>query len=262
MPSHNVALITGASRGIGKQLAVDFARRGYDVACLARSTAASPSKLPGTVDETVELVRQQGRRAFGLGCDLQSEEQLNAAVEQTYAEFGRVDVLINNAAIAIPGPTLPQPLRKWRLAVEININAPLALMKAVCPRMAAGGGGRVINMSSVAAVTPEFGRASYTVTKVALESLTQCLAYELAPTVAVNAVRIDVPIWTEGFVFTLPGMDTSDFEDPVIMTDVCDWLCRQPLDYTGQIVTIAALRAQGSVRPRTRAGDRRADRGA
>ncbi len=257
MSSNQVAFITGASRGIGKQLAIDFAQHGYDVVCLARSTTDQPTKLPGTVDATAELVRQHGRRALALGVDLQVEDQLRAAVDRAYDEFGRLDVLINNAAIAIPGPTLPQPMRKWRLAMEINVNAPLALMMAACPRMTEAGGGHVINVSSEAAVFPEFGRASYTVTKAALESLNQCMAHELKPSgIAVNVMRIDVPIWSEGFVFTLQGMDTSDFEDPVIMSDACLWIADQPATYTGHILTITGMREQGIIRPRTRVGQR------
>ncbi|HUI25689.1 MAG TPA: SDR family oxidoreductase [Candidatus Kryptonia bacterium] len=259
MSTNKVAFITGASRGIGKQLAVDFAARGYDVVCVARSTGEKPTKLPGTVDETAELVRRHGRRALALGVDLQVEEQLRDAVDRTYRELGRIDVLLNNAAIAIPGPTLPQPMRKWRLAMEINVNAPLALMMAACPRMTQGDGGHVINVSSEAAVFPEFGRASYTVSKAALESLNQCMAYELKDAkIGVNVVRIDVPIWSEGFAFTLGDMDTSDFEDPVIMSDACLWLIDQPHTYTGQILTITGLRKRGIVRPRTRVGKRAA----
>ena len=257
MTSARVAFITGASRGIGKQLAIDFAAHGYDVVCLARSTSDRPTKLPGTVDETAELVRRQGRRALALGVDLQDEAQLRAAVDRTFDELGRIDVLVNNAAIAVPGPTLPQPMRKWKLAVEINVNAPLVLMQAACPRMGAAGGGHVINVSSGAVEMPEFGRASYTVTKAALESLTRCLAQELAGNnVAVNVMRIDVMIWSEGFVFTLPAIDTSDFEDAGIMSDACLWLVQQPLSYTGKILTITGLREQGIVRPRTRVGPR------
>ncbi len=257
MTSARVVFITGASRGIGKQLAVDFAANGYDVVCLARSTSDQPTKLPGTVDETAELVRGQGRRALALGVDLQNEAELGAAVDRAFDEFGRSDVLINNAAIAVPGPTLPQPMRKWRLAMEINVNAPLVLMQAACPRMGAAGGGHVINVSSGAVDMPEFGRASYSVSKAALESLTRCLAPELVDSnVAVNVVRIDLTIWSEGFVFTLPGVDTSDFEDAVIMSDACLWLAQQPLSYTGKILTITGLREQGIVRPRTRVGAR------
>jgi len=257
MESNRVAFITGASRGIGKQLAIDFAAKGWDIVCLARSTSDKPTKLPGTVDETAELVRSRNRRALALGIDLQAEEQLRDAVERTYREFGRIDVLINNAAIAVPGPTLPQPMRKWRLAMEINLNAPLALMMAACPRMAQAGGGHVINVSSEAAVFPEFGRASYTVSKSALESLNQCMAHELKNSkIAVNVMRIDVPIWSEGFAFTLGDMDTSDFEEPVITSDACLWLVGQPFSYTGHIETITRMRERGIVRPRTRVGKR------
>jgi NAD(P)-dependent dehydrogenase (short-subunit alcohol dehydrogenase family) len=257
MADSKVAFITGASRGIGKQLAIDFGRNGYDVVCLARSTSDHPTKLPGTVEETADLVRAEGRRALAIGVDLQNEEQLRSAVDHTYNELGRIDVLINNAAIAIPGATLPLPMRKWRLAMEINVNAPLALMQAVGPRMREAGGGHVINVSSEAAVFPEFGRASYTVSKAALESLNQCMAFELKPArIAVNVMRIDVPIWSEGFVFTLEGMDTSDFEDPVIMSDACLWIARQGTDVTGKILTITGLREQGVIRPRTRVGAR------
>lgn len=257
MTSSRVAFITGASRGIGKQLAIDFAAQGYDVVCLARSTSDRPTKLPGTVDETAELVRRQGRRALALGVDLQDEGQLRAAVVRAYEELGRIDVVVNNAAVAVPGPTLPQPMRKWRLAMEVNVNAALVLMQAACPRMASAGGGHVINVSSEAVGMPEFGRASYTVSKAALESLSGCLAYELTGSnVAVNVVRIDVMIWTEGFVFTLPGIDTSEFEDPVVMSDACLWLVQQPHDYTGKVLTITGLRDQGIVRPRTRVGQR------
>jgi NAD(P)-dependent dehydrogenase (short-subunit alcohol dehydrogenase family) len=121
--------------------------------------------------------------------------------------------------------------------------------------MAAGGGGRVVTVSSGAAVTPSFGRASYTATKLALEGLSQSLAHDLAGRVAVNCIRIDLPIWTEGFDATLPeNFDTSFFEDAVIMTDAVLWLAGQDLACTGQILTLGALRERGIVRPVTRAG--------
>ncbi|HEY8489847.1 MAG TPA: SDR family NAD(P)-dependent oxidoreductase [Dehalococcoidia bacterium] len=250
-----VAVITGASRGIGRQLAVDFARAGYDVACLARSTAESPSKLPGTVDETAELVRAEGRRALALAVDVRDEAAVAAAAERVYGELGRCDVLVNNAAVAVPGRTLELPTGRWRLAVDVNLNGPLYTVYYFAPRMAEHGGGSVINISSGAAAAPEFGRTSYTVTKAALESLTRCLAHELRDQgIAVNCIRLELPVWSEGFVFTLGDVDRSRFEDPVIMSDAALWLARQPREYTGQVVTIGELRALGAVRPPTRAG--------
>ncbi len=254
--SSPVAVITGASRGIGKQLAVDFAAAGYDVVCLARSTSDSPTKLPGTVDQTAELVWGAGQRALALPLNVQVEEEVFAAADRVYNEFGRCDVLINNAAIAVPGRTLDLPTRRWRLAVEINLNGPYYMMMAFCPRMAAAGGG-VINISSGAAVTPQFGRASYTVTKLALESLTECMAFELQQDrIAVNCIRLELSVWSEGYAFTLPGVDTSEFEDPVIMSDAALWLARQPKEYTGRVLTIAQMRELGAVRPKTRIADR------
>ena len=253
-----LTVITGASRGIGRQLALDFAAAGYDVVCLARSTSDSPTKLPGTVDETAELVRAAGRRALALPLNVQNEDEVARVAERVYEEFGRCDVLINNAAVAVPGRTLDLPTRRWRMAVDVNLNGPYYMMMYFCPRIAGSGGGSVINISSGAAVTPEFGRVSYTVTKAALEALTLGMAYELTPlNIAVNCIRLELSVWSEGYAFTLPGVDTSAFEDPVIMSDAALWLARQPRDYTGHILTIGELRAMGVVRPRTRIADRR-----
>ncbi len=127
-------------------------------------------------------------------------------------------------------------------------------MAEICPRMVEAGHGRVINISSRVAVQPEFGRVSYTSTKRALEGLTESLAVELSGSgVSVNAIRLEVDVWTEGYAFTLgEDADTSKFEDPVVMSDACLWIVDQPADYTGKVVTIADLRELGGVRPPTR----------
>jgi NAD(P)-dependent dehydrogenase (short-subunit alcohol dehydrogenase family) len=252
--SNPVAVVTGASRGIGRRLCVDLASAGYDLVCVARTSRSAPSKLPGTVEETAEAVARTGRRALAVGLDVQDEAGVAALASRVYDEFGRCDVLVNNAAVAPPRPALSDAVRRWRLAVDVNLNGPFYLMYHLCPRMAAAGGGCVVNVSSGAAVTPSFGRPSYTATKLALEGLTQALAFELADRVAVNCIRIDMPIWTEGFDATLPAdFDTSFFEDAVIMSDAVLWLLRQDRGYTGQILTLGELRARGVVRPETRA---------
>lgn len=250
-----VAVITGASRGIGKQLAVDFGRSGYDVVCLARSNKEAPSKLPGTIEETADLVRETGANALALPLNVQNEEEVQEAADRVYAEMGRCDVLINNAAVAVPGKTLDQPTKRWRLAVDVNVNGPLYMMYYFCPRMRGGGGGRVINISSGASDAPEFGRVSYTVTKRALEAMTEAMAFELAEgKVAVNCIKLELAVWSEGFAFTLGDVDTSGFEDPVIMSDAALWLAKQPVEYTGKVLTIAKFREMGVVRPVTKVG--------
>ena len=248
-----VAVVTGASRGIGKRLCADLAAAGYDVVCTARTSNAARAKLPGTVEETAELIERAGRRAMPVALDVQDEPAVAALVDRVYREWGRCDVLVNNAAVAPPTPALEDSIRRWRLAVDVNLNGPFYAMYHCCPRMAATGG-RVINVSSAAAVTPSFGRASYTATKRALEGLTEALAHDLAGRVAVNCIRIDMPIWTEGFDATLPSdFDRSWFEDAIIMTDAVCWLIAQPIEYTGKILTLGELRARGVVRAETRA---------
>jgi NAD(P)-dependent dehydrogenase (short-subunit alcohol dehydrogenase family) len=250
-----VALVTGASRGIGRRLCEDLARAGFDVVCTARTSNASRAKLPGTVEETAALVEAAGRRAMPVALDVQDEPAVAALAERVYGAWGRCDLLINNAAVAPPRPALDDSIKRWRLAVDVNLNGPFYAMFHLCPRMAAAGGGRVINVSSGAAVTPSFGRASYTATKLALEGLTESLAHDLAGKVAVNCIRIDMPIWTEGFDATLPpDFDKSWFEDAAIMTDAVLWLVRQDLTYTGKILTLGELRTRGVVRAQTRHG--------
>ena len=250
-----VAVVTGASRGIGRRLCEDLGRAGFDVVCTARTSNASRAKLPGTVEETATLVEAAGRRAMPVALDVQDEPAVAALAERVYGTWGRCDLLINNAAVAPPRPALDDSIKRWRLAVDVNLNGPFYAMFHFCPRMAAAGGGHVINVSSGAAVTPSFGRASYTATKLALEGLTESLAHDLAGRVAVNCIRIDMPIWTEGFDATLPAdFDRSWFEDAAIMTDAVLWIARQDLTYTGKVLTLGDLRTQGVVRAQTRHG--------
>ncbi|HEX5939833.1 MAG TPA: SDR family NAD(P)-dependent oxidoreductase [Dehalococcoidia bacterium] len=253
--SKPVAVITGASRGIGKQLAIDFAGAGYDIVCLARSSQEAPSKLPGTIEETAELVRGAGGNALALPLNVQNEDEVREVADRVYAELGRCDVLINNAAVAVPGRTLDQPTKRWRLAIDVNVNGPLYMMYYLCPRMREAGGGRVINISSGASDAPEFGRVSYTVTKRALEALTEAMSFELADgNVAVNCIKLELAVWSEGFAYTLGDVDTSGFEDPTIMSDAALWFAQQPFDYTGKVLTIAQLREMKVVRPVTKVG--------
>lgn len=244
-----VALVTGASRGIGKRLCADLARAGYDVVCAARSSAEHPSKLPGTIEETAKLVTDAGRRAWPVALDVRDEDAVRDLVERVHAEWGRIDLVVNNAAVAPEKPALEDSTKRWRLALDVNVNGPFYLIYYAAPRMAAAGGGRIINVSSSAAVLPEFGRASYTVTKTALEALTATMAHDLREKqVAVNTLRLDLMVWTEGFAATLGDPAAYRMEDAVIMSDAVLWMAKQPLAWTGHLETITSLRAKGVVR--------------
>jgi NAD(P)-dependent dehydrogenase (short-subunit alcohol dehydrogenase family) len=250
--SRPVAVVTGASRGIGKQFCIDLAKHGYDVVATARSSDDSRGKLPGTIDESAALARREGARALAVALDVRDEEAVIKLADRVYDAFGRCDLVVNNAALAPPKAALDDTTKRWRLAVDVNINGPFYFVFHFAPRMAAGGGGRIVNISSAASQLPSFGRASYTTTKAALEAMTRSLGHDLAPKhVAVNCIRLEVPVWTEGFAETLPpGLDLG-FEDPVIMSDALLWFARQPLEVTGEVLTIAELRERGAVRPFT-----------
>jgi NAD(P)-dependent dehydrogenase (short-subunit alcohol dehydrogenase family) len=245
-----VALVTGASRGIGKRLCADLAAAGYDVVCIARSSDASRGALPGTIEETAALVRAAGRRALAVALDVRDEEGVAALAGRVFGEWGRCDLLVNNAALAPPKPALEDTTKRWRLGVEVNVNGPFYFVYYFAPRMKPGEG-RIVNISSGASQAPEFGRASYTTTKAALEAMTRSLAHDLRGRTALNCIQLELPVWTEGFAATLPPGVDFPFEDPVIMSDAVLWLARQPLDVTGQVLTIAELRARGAVRPFT-----------
>jgi 3-oxoacyl-[acyl-carrier protein] reductase len=249
--AHPVALVTGASRGIGKRLCTDLARAGYDVVCTARSSQDHPGRLPGTIDETAQLVRAQGRRALAVSLDVRDEEAVVTLAERVYGEWGRCDLLVNNAALAPPKPALQDSTKRWRMSVDVNLNGPFYLIYHLAPRMVEAGEGRVINISSGVSQMPEFGRASYMTTKAALEAMTRALAYDLSGKVAVNCIQLEVAVWTEGFAATLPEDTPLPFEDAVIMSDAVLWFARQPLDFTGRVMNIAELRKLGAVRPVT-----------
>jgi NAD(P)-dependent dehydrogenase (short-subunit alcohol dehydrogenase family) len=220
------------------------------VVCTARSTEQSRGRLPGTIEETAALVRAEGRRAMPVALDVRDEEGVAALAERVFGEWGRCDLVVNNAALAPPKPALEDSTKRWRLGVEVNVNGPFYFVYYFAPRMAPGAG-RFVNISSGASQMPGFGRASYTTAKAALEAMTRSLAHDLRGKVAVNCIRLELPVWTEGFAATLPPDVALPFEDPVIMSDAVLWLARQPIEVTGEVLEIGELRAKGAVRPFT-----------
>ncbi len=246
-----VAVVTGASRGIGKRLCVDLARAGYDIVCTARSSQDRPGKLPGTNEETARLVSDEGRRAMPVALDVRDEEGVARLAARVYSEWGRCDLLVNNAALAPPKPALEDSTKRWRTGVDVNVNGPFYMVYYFAPRMVEAGEGRVINISSGVSQMPEFGRASYMTTKAALEAMTRALAFDLSGKVAVNCIQLEVAVWTEGFAATLPEDAPVQFEDAVIMSDALLWFAKQSIDYTGKVLSIAQLREMGVVRPFT-----------
>ena len=219
--SGRVAIVTGASRGIGKGIAEAFASEGAAVAVAARTEAVWDPRLPGTIHETVAEIEAAGGRAIAIRADLAKPDEVDRLVEQTRAALGPIDLLVNNAALTVPGrppkdqsaapgPT-PQaapksqkevpanmgrgsflnfPLKGFRLHFEIGLFASYRLMQLVLPDMIDAGRGAIVNISSQAAFIPGDGPYekpgrptgfAYGGNKAALHHLTQAVAFEMAP---------------------------------------------------------------------------------
>ncbi len=165
-----VALVTGASSGLGRATAIALARAGADVALVARSE----EELEGTEQE----VSKAGRRALVLPTDLANAEEIAAAVERTVGEFGRVDVLVNAAGTDAPGTVEELDVGGWDRTLSVNLRAPFLLSKAVFPHMRGANGGTIVNVSSVAGKKGWANASAYCASKFGLTGLTQALADE------------------------------------------------------------------------------------
>ncbi len=242
-----VALVTGASRGVGRAIALALAEAGADVACAARASDDAPQKLPGTVDATAREVEARGRRGLALRTDLSRPADVEAMVARTIAVFGRLDVLVNNAAITFAGD-VDLAMKRWDLVMEVNLRAPVLAIKAALPGMIERRSGAILNVSSAASVMPIPGLLVYGVSKAALERLTTGVAAQVRPHgIAVNCFRIDVPIASEGFVYNAPELDKSDWEPMEVGAEGALWMLAQPPTYTGQVMGITDLRRQHGV---------------
>jgi citronellol/citronellal dehydrogenase len=237
-----VVLVTGASRGVGAAIAVAAAAEGAHVACVARSTDAAPKRVPGTLDETVGAIIDAGGSAIAIPADLSVPDDIEAMVATTVQHFGGLDVLVNNAAVTFVGD-VDIDLKKHDLIMAINVQAPLLAVRAALPHMREAGRGRIIGLSSQAALRPVPGLMSYGMSKLALERMTTDLARQFHPDrIAVNCFRIDIPVASEGTLANLGDVDLSDWEPTSVPAEGVLWMVRQPDDYSGYCESMWELR--------------------
>ena len=155
-----VAIVTGGSRGLGKDTAVSLAREGAAVVIAARTEHEGQSRIPGTMDDTIRLVEEAGGRGLAIRCDITNEDDITATVQKTIETFGRIDILVNNAAVNVQGNVQTLQMRHWNLAFRVNVTGPLLFCRAVLPHMIQGGWGHIVNVSSGAGIGP--GEGPYT----------------------------------------------------------------------------------------------------
>jgi 7-alpha-hydroxysteroid dehydrogenase len=231
------AIVTGASRGLGREIALALASDGAAVAVVGRTENVWDERLPGTIGETVAEIEAIGGRALAIRADLLDRDDIARLVGDARDALGPITILVNNAAFTAPGrppkpgddaraklakaqqggvkadfpPVLGTPLGAYRRHFEIAVFAAYQLIQLVCPDMMAAGIGSIVNISSVASRLPGDGPYAdrsggvlpgYGGSKAALEHLTSCAAYDLAPhNIAVNALSPSKAIMTPGLSY-------------------------------------------------------------
>jgi 3-oxoacyl-[acyl-carrier protein] reductase len=220
-PGPRIALVTGASRGIGAATAVALAHGGASVAVVARSIAA--------LDDVVVRIRDGGGQALAIEAELSDADLVESLVPQVVAEFGGIDILVNNAGI------LPAAIRsehvsraEWDRVIAVNLTAPWLLAARAHESMAARGGGVIVNVTSTASFYPSVGLTHYCTSKAALEMTTKALALEWAR----DGIRV---------VGLAPGRVDTDLVRPIVEWDEKRGARPNPLNRLGRPAEVAGV---------------------
>jgi NAD(P)-dependent dehydrogenase (short-subunit alcohol dehydrogenase family) len=210
-----VALITGASRGIGRGIAQVFAEEGADVAVNYIDIAQRP-------EDVAEWVRSKGRRAITVKADVANRAEVEAMVDRAWNELGPIDILVNNAGIETIVPFLELTDEQWTRLTDVNLRGEWLCSQVFCRRVvAAGGKGNIVNIGSIQAAKVLPGRTHYAPAKLAIEALTRNMSAEMTPLgIRVNCVH--------------PGL---------IDTDMTAWVMKQPALLAGVLSQISLGRA-------------------
>ena len=248
------ALVTGASRGIGLAIAERFAAEGATVAVTARTVEAGSNPMEGSLTETVAKITGAGGQAVAIPADLSRPEERERLVLETEATVGRVEILVNNAAVSWYMPVASFTPKRRELMFQVQVYAPMDVAQRVLPSMVAAGEGWILNISSGASRHPAIppgdrwrgGGAVYGMCKAALERLTTGLAAEAwESNVAVNSLSPMKVVPTPGTRFhklVRPEDPGQVVEPPEVMAQAAlELCCRPPQSLTGRIAYSQAL---------------------
>lgn len=216
-----VAVVTGASRGIGRCIAECLAWQGATVALVSRSV--------DLLREVVAVIRSNGGLAEAFVCDVRNEDEVEKVCRQIRERFGHVHVLVNNAGINIRRPITELSLREWKDVIDTNLTGPFLMCRGLVNIMGHDGYGRIVNISSILGIVGLSQRAAYAASKAGLIGLTRCLALELAPRgITVNAV--------------CPGPVATEINRPILEDERLrnEFTARIPLGRWGKETEIAS----------------------
>lgn len=242
-----VAVVTGASRGIGEAIARRFAAAGAKVAVTARTVEEGAHQLPGSISATVQAIVDAGGSAVAVAADLSKADDRARMVETVERELGPIDVLVNNAAVTFYEPLEDFTESRFRLMFDLQVRAPFDLVQRVVPGMRERGGGAILNVSSRAALhppgppfDPKYGQSTvYGMCKAAVERFTTGLAAELYPhRIAVNCVAPAGVVLTPGVIgHGLASRVPADRHEPIeYMVEAAYALCTgDPEKLTGRV---------------------------
>jgi len=213
-----VAVVTGASRGIGRALAIRLAQCGADVAVAAKSEQ-STERLPGSIHETAEAVRATGRRALAVPTDVRDEDAIHNLIERTAAEFGRLDILVNNAGAIWTQPILQTPPKRFDLMMGVNARAAYIACYYALPHMVKQQWGHVLNMCPQLTTRPSPGKVAYMISKLGMARVALGVAAEhLRDNIAGNTLWPRTIIETQASI-AWKMADRSQWRTPEIVCD-------------------------------------------
>jgi 3-oxoacyl-[acyl-carrier protein] reductase len=218
-----VAIVTGASRGIGREVALELARNGANVAV---NYSGSEAKANEVVDE----IKKLGKDAFAIKCDVSNSEEVATMVKETIDRFGKLDILINNAGITRDNLLMRMKEDEWDDVININLKGVFLCTKAVTRQMMKQRNGRIINIASIVGVMGNAGQANYVAAKAGIIGLTKTTAKELSSrNITVNAIA--------------PGFITTDMTDQLPEDVKAEMLKQIPLARLGEPKDIAKMTA-------------------
>ena len=245
-----VAIVTGASRGIGAEISRLFAKEGARVVCVARTLKEGDHILEGSLEVTCAQIRESRGEATAIAANISLPEDCARLVEETKAAYGPADVLVNNAALTYFIPIKDFPLSRWLRTWSVNVHAPFLLSQLVLPDMIEAKGGSIVNISSSSAIGPgrapydenarkDIAETCYGAQKAALERFTQGLALEVYEYgVSVTCLSPSVVVPTPGTLYhkLVSSMDDPKGEHPELMAKATLLLATEPQEkITGRV---------------------------